>query len=523
MNLINDPWIPAIRADGSRCTIAPWEIGVSENPVKEIVAPRPDFRGAIYQFLIGLIQTAFAPDDDDQWREWWQETPSCDQLKKVFERVADAFQLVNDNGPAFMQDYNLPDDAVEFDIRGLLIDAPGDKTVKDNLDHFVKRDSVPGLCNSCLASSIMTLQTNAPSGGQGHRTGLRGGGPLTTLILPEDTGTSIWKMLWLNVLSWEERFSHRIERPLPEVFPWMGETRESTHDQQTAPEDVDGLQLYWGTPRRIRVKTKGEAGACAVCGFIEPLWTSYRAKNFGVNYSSTWQHALSPYKRKEEKDKSISFISFKGKQGGFTYSDWLSLTIGDEEKEIAAFVVTSFNQIKAFQIHGMSHYRLWCFGYDMDNMKARCWYDQTMPLVVLSSKEKRKTFIDKVEKLLAAADETSIRLKIAVKSAWFSRPKDVKVDTSFIAAAFREETERRFYSIIGNLRSLIEANEPVAGCLKEWAEFLKETARRLFDRFALMDTDEIKNMKRIANAARMLSHSLNSPKSKFLKALKEDL
>ena len=24
-------------------------------------------------------------------------------------------------------------------------------------------------------------------------------------------------------------------------------------------------------------------------------------------------------------------------------------------------------------------YRLWCFGYDMDNMKARCWYDHIFP------------------------------------------------------------------------------------------------------------------------------------------------
>jgi CRISPR system Cascade subunit CasA len=25
-------------------------------------------------------------------------------------------------------------------------------------------------------------------------------------------------------------------------------------------------------------------------------------------------------------------------------------------------------------------FRLWAFGYDMDNMKARCWYEAQMPL-----------------------------------------------------------------------------------------------------------------------------------------------
>ncbi|WP_239500552.1 type I-E CRISPR-associated protein Cse1/CasA, partial [Streptococcus pneumoniae] len=46
------------------------------------------------------------------------------------------------------------------------------------------------------------LQTYAPSGGAGHRTSLRGGGPLTTLLAPARKGRAVatlWDRVWTNV------------------------------------------------------------------------------------------------------------------------------------------------------------------------------------------------------------------------------------------------------------------------------------------------------------------------------------
>jgi CRISPR system Cascade subunit CasA len=67
MNLITDQWMPVIRQNGQADTIAPWQIAEADNPVVEINAPRPDFQGALYQLLIGLLQTCFAPEDEDKW------------------------------------------------------------------------------------------------------------------------------------------------------------------------------------------------------------------------------------------------------------------------------------------------------------------------------------------------------------------------------------------------------------------------------------------------------------------------
>ena len=224
MNLITDPWIPVIRKDSTPDTIMPWQIAEVENPVIEINAPRPDFHGALYQFLIVLLQTCFAPEDEDEWEEYWKRFPLPDELRDAFGKVEDAFKLDNPDGPAFMQDYDLPDGEPKK-IAELLIEAPGGKTLKDNLDHFIKRDQINCLCSACTAAALFTLQTNAPSGGSGHRVGLRGGGPLTTLIMSATTDDSLWKKFWLNVLNQEEIAG--TEPMESSVMPWLGTTRLS--------------------------------------------------------------------------------------------------------------------------------------------------------------------------------------------------------------------------------------------------------------------------------------------------------
>lgn len=87
-------------------------------------------------------------------------------------------------GPRFMQDFALPDGASDsFGISALFIETPGENALRKNKDHFIKRGGITALCPCCAATALLTLQINAPAGGAGHRTGLRGGGPLTTLLL----------------------------------------------------------------------------------------------------------------------------------------------------------------------------------------------------------------------------------------------------------------------------------------------------------------------------------------------------
>lgn len=57
----------------------------------------------LYPLFIGLLQTCFAPEDKNQWLDYWQKIPEPGELKACFEKVMFAFELDVANAQAFFQ------------------------------------------------------------------------------------------------------------------------------------------------------------------------------------------------------------------------------------------------------------------------------------------------------------------------------------------------------------------------------------------------------------------------------------
>ena len=517
MNLIRDKWMPVVQHDGIQAKIAPWQIAERDNPVMELTAARADFQGALYQFIIGLLQTAFAPEDHDEWLQYWQAPPAPDALREAFQRYEPVFEIDNPKA-AFMQDFTLIG-GEKKSISALLIEAPGAKTCKDNLDHFVKGQSDECMCPACAATALFTLQTNAPAGGQGHRVGLRGGGPLTTLVIPAEAG-SLWQKLWANILTREQLALDDVN-DTSTIFPWMNPTRLSDKEGgPTLPGDVHPLHMYWAMPRRIRLEFQQvDSLPCMICDESTDTAVSHlRTKNFGYNYEGPWVHPLTPYRFDPKHQKPP--LSLKGQPGGIGYRQWLGLTWQDVSNgDRAAHVVQIFNEERAVDLSGDSLARLWSFGYDMDNMKARCWYESTMPLLSIPP-EKHTAFIDSAALLLDAAKEAASLLRSFVKAAWFSRPKDVKGDMGMVDHGFWHGTESVFYLL---LRQLAAQTTPgpqmpptIAG---NWITTVKGEVYRQFDRWALEGDAGDLDMKRIIKARNGLRAKLVNAKA--FKVLKQ--
>lgn len=510
MNLIKDPWIPAIRQDGIECKIAPWQIVEIENPIIELTAPRPDFQGALYQFLIGLLQTTFAPEDQVEWLKYWENVPDAQKLKSTFELFSEAFELANPEGPAFMQDFSLTE-GKKKPIAALLIESPGSKTIKSNLDHFVKGGLVPGACESCSASALFTLQINAPSGGAGHRVGLRGGGPLTTLV-KRGKSTRLWQQLWANLLT-EEASVESIKTVDSSVLPWMAESRYSTQGETTYPDDVNPLQAYWSMPRRIRLLiNEVEEGCCSLCGTnTNRLASSFITKNYGINYDGPWVHPLTPYRFDLKKENFP--LSLKGQKGGLTYRHWLGLAWLDEASgDTAAQVVREFNTERVDLLLDDQQPTIWCFGYDMDNMKARCWYEHQMPLIDVS-KSIRDVFVAAANQLNNAAREAAKLLRSQIKTAWFSRPADVKGDMMTMDQAFWQVTEPDFFQMLHHLSKMDDGSRQMPPQVADrWRNILRKSTLSLFDQWVLEGDAEDLDMKRITKARRELVKKLNIAK-----------
>ena len=509
MNLIHDPWIPVKYKSGLEKRIAPWQISETTDPVEKLNAPRPDFNGALIQFLIGLLQTAFTPNDQNEWARYLTVPPSSEILKSRFSSVAYAFEL-NSTGGSFMQDFGKLNGNL-VDVGHLLIDFPGISTIEKNRDHFVKHDSVQGMCENCTATALFTLQTNAPSGGRGHRVSIRGGGPLTTLVVPDEQGDLndhlLWSMLWLNVLELEKSYLLTGNWNLTSsshIFPWLDKI---DNKKKITHIDANPFQMYWGMPRRLKIKCESnKTGTCNICNeFCENFVTHYQTENYGLDYeSSAWRHPLTPYKRKGEKYKP-QLVD----KDGLTYLHWLNLA-GHENN--IAIVVKRYRELIS---NTEEQFRLLAFGYEMDKkkpMKPRCWYEKTYPLITVHE-QYRDRFVKRVESLTDAAFVVGNFFQRQVENSWINNSQAVKGDSSFLVRAFNQKTENDFYNLLENLPKNIEDGTDI-DALHLWYNVLRDTAMNMFDYWATRGEFAQADIKRIVVARDRLKKFFLSKKIK---------
>ena len=491
MNLINDPWIPVLRRKGGeREYIRPFEItdSIDKNPYLLLDAPRPDFNGALIQFLIGIIQTVMMPEDNEEWLNRFEEPPSGKELQEAMQDVAKYFNLDGDR-PLFMQDFTLAEGS-EVEIAGLFIEAPGANTIKNNTDHFIKRAGIQKVCPACAATALFVLQTNAPSGGQGHRTSLRGGGPLTTLPIPNGRNQkhdTLWHRIWLSVL---EKGDFNLANTgcnpslkKPEVkFPWINDTKTSEIKGNAVPgKEIHPSQIYWAMPRRILLKNGlPENGECDVCNRQgNAFYTSYITKNYGVEYGDGIVHPLSPYYQ----DKDNNLLPQHPQPGGFTYRYWPNFAYSNAKENPRAFVIwKAEGRLKNLK-EGKTEIEIsiYTFGYDMDNMKARCWYEAQIPFFLVA--ENRDFFENTAKVFSESAKMIARNTSQAVRNAWFSADASVRGDFSFIENDFWQSTEKYYIQALQQCieNKYIDYNEEFFGFVKTWLSDLNKVALKIFD------------------------------------------
>ena len=523
-NLIKDPWIPVIRKSGEQKLITPAGLvdKYAEDPVLALDSSRPDFNGALVQFLIGLVQTTCPSSNPREWREKFSKPPTMDELQSTFERYTHAFNLDGD-GPRFMQDLDLNTEnlspkervKIEFPIEELILEMPGDITKKEDRDFFVKRGKVKTICPSCCASALYTLQAHAPSGGPGYRFSIRGGSPLTTIVL----GRTLWETVWLNVVNSEtfNQFGNKSKQTDSDKFPWMGKTRTSEKDQITTFQDVNGAQMFWGMPWRIKIpfENSNVPVVCDLCGqMTNPKVITFYRKNYGINYKGGWYHTLTPYK--DGKDAEIEPRPFESEVNGISYRHWLGLIQNNPQKKIRpATVIHAYKKPERkdyLEEIGFSSTRLWAFGYKMKQRKALCWNDSTMPIItVIPAISPEYEFL--ISQLITSADMIITKLRRCVRDALFDKKSKVSGDFSFIESRFWQDTEPEFYHFLEDSKTALEKKQKQSldGIKLGWLNLLKKQSIALFDNYSQAEQIvTVTNPRRIIDARNDLLIFLNS-------------
>lgn len=485
-NLLTDPWVEVRRASGACDCVRPCHITGDDDPVMALDFPRPDWNAAVTEFLIGLTFLALPCDDVDEWEAHFVIPPAPDELQKAWQPLVPCFNL-DGEGPLAFQDF---DDLAAQDIKpvsSLLIDAPGENALRNNSDLFVKRDGVTALSLPLAAAALITLQTYAPSGGAGHRTSMRGGGPLTTLVTPRRSGqkvTNLWDRIWANVPYRDEDFSLNPR----DLFPWMRPTVTSAKNEIVTPEDRPLALAFFACPRRLRlVFSKGQ---CSLSGAEGAVAAGFRTQNYGANYQS-WLHPLSPY----YEDKKSGKLPRHPHAGAADYGDWLAWWGFDG---YPATVVGLWDQrrstVRAY-LDPLSPDGIEAFGFDMDNMKARHWLNARaswLPEGSAALKASVKAFID-------ATDETARAANYACRTALYGQKKadgHYRVEGADSFKAPGEQvwavTQALFEGQLTHLIARAGAEDGDTDLREAWIRTLRREAFRVFEAFVDVDglTDE---------------------------------
>ncbi|MFM7200380.1 MAG: type I-E CRISPR-associated protein Cse1/CasA, partial [Myxococcota bacterium] len=511
---IRDPWIPVVDIHGEKHLIRPSALSaldVDGTTLKFVrpASPRSDFNGALWQFLIGILQTAFHELEDEDWADYLITPPSPEVLEAKLSVLEPAFEL-DGPSPRFMQDF-APQELGETPLpcANLLIDSPGANGIKLNTDLFIKRAHVEKLCLSCAAQALFTLQTNAPSGGSGHRTSLRGGGPLSTLVHAE----KLWHKVWLNVLlsASMKDFGQPTKsgEPLTELFPWLSPTR--TSDQagtERHPAQLKATHVYWATPRRISLLVEDLQARCDICmKTSERMVRHYLTKNYGANYEG-WRHPLTP-----TQTLKTGLNPIKANPGCLLYRHWDIYTqaVSDKDRDSQpARVVEALNgrwhhpDLELPTLLGTNP-RFHVFGYDMDNMKARCWYEGYVPSWMINS-EHIATFQTHLRCHLQTADLVMRHLRTSVRDAWYKTGREASLDKELfesVSAAFWQETEGAFIESVNTLSKYSSPDElnPIK---EKWLERLQQAALFIYDAYTQMDFVNVVDPERLIMARQKL-------------------
>ena len=206
MNLLKDNWIPVkkgkekiqlIKLRDLLCQEAEWQLCLN----------RDDMELAALQLIVCLVQVVFIPENKRQLLGRWQKPMTNKEYETGIQPFLDWFDLLHPEYP-FMQIHGVKAAQIT-PIQKLFVGLPEG----NNHAFFNRSDEYRQASLSNAAIFIFNQAMNSPSFGGGFKGSLRGGAPVTTLVVDD----SLRQTVWCNVLSSEfaDPLFPKIENDIP--------------------------------------------------------------------------------------------------------------------------------------------------------------------------------------------------------------------------------------------------------------------------------------------------------------------
>ncbi|WP_428697127.1 type I-E CRISPR-associated protein Cse1/CasA [Stappia sp.] len=527
-NLLSDRMFPVVMRGGGRVWLSFPELAAGRTADDEYALDfdwgRPDLDTASFELCIGICQLAFDIRNGDDWRLLWTASLSAEAIAGKIEPLLSAFVLDGD-GPRFLQDLEpfevLAKEADINAIEALFIDTPGQNGQKKNADLLTHRDRFAGLGLPAAAMALYALQAFAPAGGAGNRTSMRGGGPLTALVMPTaadgEAPVSLWRKILANVCYADRVKPGNLETVLPWLSPTLTSGKEAGGRMINPARDgaAHPLQAFFGMPRRLRLVFADAPGTCALTGTKGPVAVGFVQRPFGVNYG-IWRHPLTPYRRQKE---GAEPYSAKPKTGRFGYRDWVSVTIGQQEgllADMAETVACARRERGGALLSCGADPRIRVAGWAMNNMEAVAYLFSEQPLHLAPTAAKAELLEKTARDLARSADLALSALRDALRRGLFG-PAGADGDKGVLSqaqTAFYEQTDAAFHELLDRLLvdagGKDDAGRAIAdGSRRAWLSRLRRTALRLFDQLVPVPVDDFEKAEPIVAAYQGLALTLS--------------
>ena len=310
MNLLYDPWIP-VRSDGGTGEFRQitYEELLCREGVWQISLPRDDLEMACLQLLICLTQVLFLPSDYKILRQSINAPLGQEEFSAGVDQVESRWFDLADPETPFMQIRGVGADEVT-PIQKLLVGMPEG----NNHSFFNEVGEVRHLGAACTAIALFNQAVNSPSFGGGFKGGLRGGAPVTTLVLGESLRDSIWR----NVITLDRvksRIGSGYKYDLSKDKPtWV---QRISQKETVYTSDIGLLRgLFW-QPVHVELTPPKYNSTCDLLDVPSKItYEGFKKEKFPYDLVGIWPHPhgamVTTIKETKGKEKKVDqkFISF---------------------------------------------------------------------------------------------------------------------------------------------------------------------------------------------------------------------
>lgn len=299
MNLYRDAWIP-VRGNNAAFQLISLKRLLCQKEDWQISMPRDDMELACLQLLVSLVQVAFTPSGEKEWRHRTRSLLDESAFEAGAAPLLDWFDLVHPVHP-FMQTRGVKSDKAT-PIQKLLVGLPEG----NNHTFFNTPGEVCYLSASITAIALFNQASNTPSFGGGFKGGLRGT-PVTTLV----AGDNLRQIVWRNVLH---------EEMLRRIMPWYEDTKNQPPSWVNCIKSGDKIHtnqigllrgLFW-QPNLIELIPANSEQKCDVLQCQEQSgYSGFNKEKFVFEIIGLWPHPHSPHEFEIKKEgRTERFLSF---------------------------------------------------------------------------------------------------------------------------------------------------------------------------------------------------------------------